>query len=171
MADLIAYRQARETLVERVAEFPVKTRFGEFTGYAFVTPFDKVQHFAIVAGDIGDGRDIPARLHRADIMSDVFGGGASINTALESFTKQGRGVLVYLRDGAAGVPANAGRPGGRSRSRERAREELARYRRRRADPAQSRRVLDSPAHQDAAQICRPVGLRHRDHRHRRTGFE
>ena len=50
VADLIAYRQAREKLVERVAEFPVKTRFGEFTGYAFVTPFDKVQHFALVDG-------------------------------------------------------------------------------------------------------------------------
>jgi 3,4-dihydroxy 2-butanone 4-phosphate synthase/GTP cyclohydrolase II len=106
VAELIAYRQAREKLVERVAAFPVKTRFGDFNGYAFVTPFDSVQHFALVAGDIGDGRDIPARLHRADILGDVFGGGAAINSALESFAKQGRGVLVYLRDGAAGVPAN-----------------------------------------------------------------
>jgi 3,4-dihydroxy 2-butanone 4-phosphate synthase/GTP cyclohydrolase II len=104
--DLIAYRQARESLVERVAAFPVKTRFGDFTGYAFVTPFDSVQHFALVAGEIGDGRDIPARLHRADIIGDVFGGGVSINSALESFHARGRGILVYLRDGAAGVPAN-----------------------------------------------------------------
>jgi 3,4-dihydroxy 2-butanone 4-phosphate synthase/GTP cyclohydrolase II len=106
VADLIAYRQAREKLVERVAAFPVKTRFGQFNGYAFVTPFDSVQHFALTVGDIGDGRDIPARLHRADILGDVFGGGGAINGALESFQKQGRGVLVYLRDGAAGVPAN-----------------------------------------------------------------
>ncbi|MGO9391245.1 3,4-dihydroxy-2-butanone-4-phosphate synthase [Rhodoblastus sp.] len=106
VADLIAYRQARDKLVERVGSFPVETRFGLFTGYAFVTPFDSVQHFALVAGDVGDGRDIPARLHRADILSDIFGGGASINSALEAFQKQGRGVLVYLRDGAAGVPAN-----------------------------------------------------------------
>jgi 3,4-dihydroxy 2-butanone 4-phosphate synthase/GTP cyclohydrolase II len=106
VADLIAYRQARDKLVERVAEFPVKTRFGAFTGYAFVTPFDSVQHFALVSGDIDDGRDVPVRLHRADILSDVFGGGAAINSALEAFQQQGRGVLVYLRDGAAGVPAN-----------------------------------------------------------------
>jgi 3,4-dihydroxy 2-butanone 4-phosphate synthase/GTP cyclohydrolase II len=64
-----------------------------------------VQHFALVAGEIGDGRDIPARLHRADIIEDVFGGGAAIASALESFQARGRGVLVYLRDGAAGVPA------------------------------------------------------------------
>jgi 3,4-dihydroxy 2-butanone 4-phosphate synthase/GTP cyclohydrolase II len=104
--DLIAYRQTRDKLVERVAEFPVKTRFGEFTGYAFVTPFDSVQHFALVAGDVGNGRDVPARLHRADILGDIFGGGTAINSALETFQKLGRGVLVYLRDGAAGVPAN-----------------------------------------------------------------
>ncbi len=106
VADLIAYRQAREKLVERVAAFPVKTAFGEFSGYAYVTPFDKVQHFALVYGDIGEGRDVPARLHRADILADCFGGGTTINAALEAFKKQGRGVLVYLRDGAAGVPAN-----------------------------------------------------------------
>ena len=84
----------------------MQTRFGEFTGYAFVTPFDSVQHFALVAGEIGDGRDVPARLHRADIIGDLFGGGAAINSALEAFVARGRGVLVYLRDGAAGVPAN-----------------------------------------------------------------
>ncbi len=106
VADLIAYRQAREKLVERVATFPVETRHGKFTGYAYVTPFDSVQHFALVAGQIGEGQNVPARLHRAEILSDVFGGGGAINSALESFARQGRGVLVYLRDGAAGVPAN-----------------------------------------------------------------
>lgn len=111
VAELIAYRQAREKLVERVASFTVDTKFGPLNGHAFVSPFDSVQHFAIVSGDIGDGRDVPARLHRADILADVFDGGASINSALEFFAKNGRGVLIYLRDGAAGVPANlVGRP-------------------------------------------------------------
>jgi 3,4-dihydroxy 2-butanone 4-phosphate synthase/GTP cyclohydrolase II len=106
VADLIAYRQAREKLVERVATFPVKTEFGDVTGYAYVTPFDSVQHFAFVMGAIGDGRDTPTRLHRADIVSDVIGGGATIKKTLARFAREGRGVLVYLRDGAAGVPAN-----------------------------------------------------------------
>ena len=75
VADLIAYRQAREKLVERVACFPVKTPIGELQGYAYRTPFDPVLHFAFVAGTVGDGRDVPARLHRADILSDIFGGG------------------------------------------------------------------------------------------------
>src|SRR5208282_6634935 len=35
VADLIAYRQAREKLVERVATFPIKTTIGELKGYAY----------------------------------------------------------------------------------------------------------------------------------------
>jgi len=111
VADLIAYRQAREKLVERVATFPVKAEVGQLTGHAYVTPFDSVQHFAFVLGGVGDGRDVPARLHRADILADVFGGAEMIRKTLDRFAREGRGVLVYLRDGAAGVPANVvGRP-------------------------------------------------------------
>src|SRR5271167_4180984 len=105
VADLIAYRQAREKLVERVACFPIKTPIGELQGYAYRTPFDPVLHFAFVHGSIGDGRDVPARLHRADILSDIFGAGP-IPKVLNRFKAEGRGALVYLRDGAAGVPAN-----------------------------------------------------------------
>ena len=105
VADLIAYRQAREKLVERVAYFPVKTPIGELQGYAYRTPFDPVLHFAFVHGTIGDGRDVPARLHRADILSDIFGAGP-IPKVLNRFKAEGRGALVYLRDGSAGVPAN-----------------------------------------------------------------
>jgi 3,4-dihydroxy 2-butanone 4-phosphate synthase / GTP cyclohydrolase II len=105
VADLIAYRQSREKLVERVGAFPVKTPIGELSGFAYRTPFDSVLHFAFVHGHVGDGRDVPARLHRADILGDIFGGGV-IPRTLQRFKDEGRGVLVYLRDGSAGVPAN-----------------------------------------------------------------
>jgi 3,4-dihydroxy 2-butanone 4-phosphate synthase/GTP cyclohydrolase II len=105
VADLIAYRQGREKLVERVASFPVHTSIGELTGHAYRTRFDTVLHFAFVHGAIGEGRDVPARLHRADIIGDIFGPGV-IDRVLQRFKEEGRGVLVYLRDGGAGVPAN-----------------------------------------------------------------
>jgi 3,4-dihydroxy 2-butanone 4-phosphate synthase / GTP cyclohydrolase II len=107
VADLIAYRQGREKLVERVATFPVKTPIGELQGFAYRTPFDPVLHFAFVHGSIGDGRDMPARLHRCDIIGDIFGAGA-IPKVLQRFKAEGRGALVYLRDGSAGVPTNFG---------------------------------------------------------------
>jgi len=111
VADIIAYRQAREKLVERLGTFPVRTPHGEMTGYAFCTPFDPVQHFALVHGRIGDGRDMLVRFHRGDVVADVFGGGRIVARALERIAAEKRGVLVYLRDGTAGVPTTAF-PGG-----------------------------------------------------------
>ncbi len=107
VADLIAYRQAREKLVTRVAEFKIETDLGEFMGYAYATPFDKVHHYAFVYGEIGDGRDVPTRLHRGNVVEDVFGGAKAIHAALSRFRDAGRGVLVYLRDGSSGVPTPA----------------------------------------------------------------
>jgi 3,4-dihydroxy 2-butanone 4-phosphate synthase/GTP cyclohydrolase II len=44
------------------------------------------------------------RLHRADIIADVFGGAKTIRQSLRRFKAEGRGVLILLRDGTAGVP-------------------------------------------------------------------
>jgi len=107
IADLIAYRQTRDKLVKRIGEFPVQSEIGMLTGYAYVTPLDAIQHMAFVYGRIGDGRNILARLHRADIIRDVFGGAHPIQSSLRRFKQDGRGVIVFLRDGAAGVPTHA----------------------------------------------------------------
>lgn len=107
IADLIAYRQAREKLVERIGEFTVASEIGTLKGYAYATPFDKVHHMAFVYGSIGDGRGVPARLHRANLIADVFGGAKPVHAALQRFKQEGRGVIVFLRDGTAGVPTQA----------------------------------------------------------------
>jgi len=107
VGDLIAYRQAREKLVTRVAEFKVDSEIGPFTGHVYVTPFDEVHHYAFVYGKIGDGRDVPTRLHRANVVEDVFGGAKPIHASFERFKAAGRGVLVYLRAGVSGVPTRA----------------------------------------------------------------
>ncbi len=104
IAELISYRQNRDKLVERVGEFQVDSELGPLKGYAYVTPFDRVHHMAFVYGDIGDGAGVPARLHRADVIGDVFGGAKPIHAALARFREAGCGVIVYLRDGTAGVP-------------------------------------------------------------------
>jgi 3,4-dihydroxy 2-butanone 4-phosphate synthase/GTP cyclohydrolase II len=104
IAELIGYRQSRDKLVERVGEFHVASEIGTLNGYAYVTPFDRVHHMAFVYGDIGDGKGVLARLHRADVIGDVFGGAKPIHAALTRFKADGRGVIVFLRDGTAGVP-------------------------------------------------------------------
>jgi 3,4-dihydroxy 2-butanone 4-phosphate synthase/GTP cyclohydrolase II len=104
IAELIAYRQSRDKLVERVGMFHVASEIGALSGYAYVTPFDQVHHMAFVYGEIGDGNGVLARLHRADVIGDVFGGAKPIHAALARFKSAGRGVIIYLRDGTAGVP-------------------------------------------------------------------
>jgi 3,4-dihydroxy 2-butanone 4-phosphate synthase / GTP cyclohydrolase II len=119
VADLIAYRQAREKLVSRVAEFTVASEIGELAGFAYVTPFDKVHHYAFVYGNIGAGTNLPTRLHRASVLEDVFGGAKPIHAALSRFKAAGHGVLVYLRDGTSGVPTSTIGEGATNSERER----------------------------------------------------
>ena len=69
-----------------------------------------MQHFAFVHGDIGDGENVPTRLHRVDIIADVIRGGKEVKKVFARFREEGRGVFIYLRDGAAGVPARSGWP-------------------------------------------------------------
>src|ERR1700687_307985 len=123
IADLIAYRQTRDKLIERTGEFPVESEIGTLTGYAFLTPFDAVYHMAFVHGRIGDGKNVLTRLHRANIISDVFGGAKSIHQTLARFEAEGRGGLVLLRDGTAGVPVisipkSSESPSGEARTRQ-----------------------------------------------------
>jgi 3,4-dihydroxy 2-butanone 4-phosphate synthase/GTP cyclohydrolase II len=106
VADLIAYRQSREKLVTRVSEFPVETEIGTLKGYAYVTPFDPVQHLALVHGEIGDGSGVLARLHRGNALVDVFGGAKALRATLGRLKANGSGVVVYLREGTTGVPVN-----------------------------------------------------------------
>ena len=104
VADLIAYRQARERLVERVSTFVTESPIGPLQGYAYRSPFNSIAHAAFVYNGIGDGKNVLTRLHKPNIVKDLFTGPARMQVVLKHFQRAGRGVLVYLRDGAAGVP-------------------------------------------------------------------
>ncbi len=103
VADIIAWRQRSERLVERVSEFAVATRAGPARAIAYRTPFDATQHVAVVFGDIGDGLDIPVRLHREAVIDDVFAADSEIAALVARMAAARRGVIVYLREGSAGV--------------------------------------------------------------------
>jgi len=106
VADLIQYRQARDRLVERAAEFNIDTPYGPARGIAYRTPFDQVEHLAVVFGDIARADPVLVRLHRESVLGDVFGKARSLEKAMEQIAREG-GVIVYLRDGTAGVPAQS----------------------------------------------------------------
>ncbi len=104
IADMIAYRQAREKLIERVSTFVTESPIGPLQGYAYRSPFDSIAHVAFVYNGVGDGRNVLTRFHKPNIVKEIFTGPKRIQAVLEHFKKAGRGVLIYLRDGAAGVP-------------------------------------------------------------------
>jgi 3,4-dihydroxy 2-butanone 4-phosphate synthase/GTP cyclohydrolase II len=104
IADLIAYRRQREKLVMRVSEFDVPTEIGPARAIAYATIYDSVQHMALIFGDIVRANPALVRIHRQEVLSDVFGRDRNlISAALKRISQEGAGVLVYLREGAAGV--------------------------------------------------------------------
>ena len=125
IADLIAHRRTRERLVERVEEFEIDTEIGPARAIAYKTPFDNVQHLALVFGEIARAKAPPVRIHRQQVINDVFarrkeGEANLISLALDQIKAKGVGVMVYLREGATGVQSAAPReaPTGSEKKRE-----------------------------------------------------
>lgn len=109
IADLIAYRQTREQLVERTNQFEVKTRIGTATAYAYRTKFEDGEHLALAFGDIKSQASVAVRIHREKLIDDVFGPQTDheknlLDASLDRIQKLGGGVLIYLRTGLVGVP-------------------------------------------------------------------
>src|SRR3981189_2843065 len=104
IADMIAYRQAREKLIERVATFTTDSPIGPLQGYAYRSPFDPIYHLAMVYKGVGDGKNVLTRFHKPNIVRALFTGPDRVRATRQHFKKNGSGVLIYLRDGAAGVP-------------------------------------------------------------------
>jgi 3,4-dihydroxy 2-butanone 4-phosphate synthase/GTP cyclohydrolase II len=102
VADLIAYRQRKETLIQLQASFDVETPFGKAKAHSYSLPWDPMQHLAVVFGDIRDGIDIPVRLHTESVVDDLFGK-RSVDHYMKKIAEKGRGVIVYLREGSVGV--------------------------------------------------------------------
>ena len=112
VADLIAYRQRKETLVQRVDTFDIETPAGKACAKTYTLPWDPMQHLAIVFGDIRDGEDVPVRLHSENVVADVFGKKQRLDGIMTEMAAQGRGVIVYLREGSVGVGhRSSARPG------------------------------------------------------------
>ena len=102
------YRKVHEKLVEQVAVTKMPTRFGEFTAYGYVNKLNGEHHVALVKGDIGDGESILCRVHSECLTGDAFGSmkcdcGQQLQSAMRQIDKEGRGILLYLRQEGRGI--------------------------------------------------------------------
>jgi 3,4-dihydroxy 2-butanone 4-phosphate synthase/GTP cyclohydrolase II len=108
IADLIAYRLRHEKLVQRVTEAMLPTKYGEFTAVAYKSVVDAAEHVALVKGDISNAKPVLVRVHSECLTGDVFGSlrcdcGAQIEMALQSISKEDRGVFLYMRQEGRGI--------------------------------------------------------------------
>lgn len=108
VADLIAYRQLTESIVNKVASAKLPTRYGAFDLHAFENQVDAQVHIALVCGAIGDGEDVLVRVHSQCLTGDVFRSvrcdcGGQLDKALHRIAAEGRGVLLYLNQEGRGI--------------------------------------------------------------------
>jgi 3,4-dihydroxy 2-butanone 4-phosphate synthase / GTP cyclohydrolase II len=108
VAQLIAYRQRHEKLVHRVTETVIPTIEGTWRAIAYSSTIDPEEHVALVMGDIqGDG-PVLVRVHSQCVTGDVFGSmrcdcGEQLQRAMQLIAKEGRGVIVYMRQEGRGI--------------------------------------------------------------------
>nr|WP_295945033.1 GTP cyclohydrolase II [uncultured Agathobaculum sp.] len=108
LADIIAYRRRTETLVERVACAKFPTRYGQFTIYGYVNKLNGEHHVAMTMGDVGDGEPVLGRVHSECLTGDALGSarcdcGEQYDAAMKMIAREGRGVLVYMRQEGRGI--------------------------------------------------------------------
>ena len=106
--DLIEYRKIHEKLIERVTEADLPTRYGKFRIYGYVNLINREHHVALAMGDVNDGRPVLCRIHSECLTGDCFGSrrcdcGEQLDTSMRMIAKEGRGVLIYLRQEGRGI--------------------------------------------------------------------
>ena len=102
------YRKKYDKLVECVASPMLPTSFGEFRAYGYKNLLNGEHHVALVKGDIGDGKDVLCRVHSECLTGDVFHSsrcdcGEQLAKAMEMIEKEGRGILLYMRQEGRGI--------------------------------------------------------------------
>jgi 3,4-dihydroxy 2-butanone 4-phosphate synthase / GTP cyclohydrolase II len=102
IADLIHYRIQHENTLERISECAFPTEFGNFRLYAYQDKNDNNLHLALVMGQVSGDEPVLVRVHARNLLDDVFSSkrndcSVSIRTAMKKIAKEGRGVLVVIR--------------------------------------------------------------------------
>ncbi|PHK95628.1 3,4-dihydroxy-2-butanone-4-phosphate synthase [Pseudoroseomonas rhizosphaerae] len=101
IADLIAHRRRTERLVRRVEEGRhVEAPGGEWRSVVYANTLEYGEHVALIKGDLARPGPVPVRMHAVNLFADIVGaGGASeLHNAMEAIAREGRGVVVLIRD-------------------------------------------------------------------------
>jgi len=104
ISDLIAYRRRYDSIVRRLSENTFDSAYGgEFRCVIYVNKVTMAQHLALVKGDPAHGGPVTVRMHAGNIFTDLLGQrdtgrGGEIEACMREIAKEGRGVLVLIRE-------------------------------------------------------------------------
>ena len=106
--DLQAYRRKHEVFMKRETQAKLPTKYGEFEICGYTNTITGKSHIALVKGDVSDGEPVLCRVHSECMTGDVFGScrcdcGEQLAQAMTEIEKEGRGVIVYLRQEGRGI--------------------------------------------------------------------
>jgi len=106
--DLIEYRRRNEKLVHRIIQLDFPSRWGHFMLYMYQSDVDNQQHLALVKGEISPEDEVLVRVHSQCLTGDILGSlrcdcRNQLTHALEMIEKEGKGVLVYMRQEGRGI--------------------------------------------------------------------
>lgn len=108
IADLVEYRRKKEAFIERVVETKMPTKYGDFRIFGFVNKLNGEHHVALVKGDIKGDEEVLTRVHSECLTGDALGSkrcdcGEQYAAAMKQIAKEGRGVLLYMRQEGRGI--------------------------------------------------------------------
>jgi 3,4-dihydroxy 2-butanone 4-phosphate synthase/GTP cyclohydrolase II len=101
IADLIRFRSQNESLVKRVTERTVQTRFGPFRMIAYIEKLSGETHLVLSRGEISPASETLVRVHEPLSLLDLLDAGPgthswSVHEALERIASEGKGIMVLL---------------------------------------------------------------------------
>lgn len=101
IADLISYRMRTETLVRKISEAELPTRYGHFRIAVFEDIIHGEHHVALVKGQVSSDRPVLVRAHSQCLTGDAFASlrcdcGEQLHTAMQMIEREGAGVILYM---------------------------------------------------------------------------
>ena len=108
IADLIAYRLKKESIVEKGEEVDMPTIYGHFRLIPFRQKSNGLEHIALIKGDVTTEDPVLVRVHSSCATGDIFGSmrcdcGDQLHEALRMIEKEGRGAVIYLNQEGRGI--------------------------------------------------------------------
>lgn len=105
---LADYCRVHDKHVVQEAKAKLPSEYGDFDIYGYTDDLTGEHHIALVKGDIGDGEKVLCRVHSECLTGDVFGSqrcdcGPQLQQAMKTIEKEGRGVLLYMRQEGRGI--------------------------------------------------------------------